>query len=166
LQWDSFHWDRNEVEIKPTAHFAAKSQDSYGLVQMEPAIMEVFREFYAQARERQFVIESTREAVSVRWNRYRCEPVFDALAKWLRTKGISGNKPLHTLRKEYGSAVCAAHGVYAASRALRHADITITTQFYTESRSRVTAGMSRLLPPAPGKIADFPPPADTHIAAS
>jgi hypothetical protein len=74
----------------------------------------------------------------------------------LRSQGIQGNKPLHTLRKEFGSSVCTQHGVYAASRALRHADINITSQFYVESRSKVTAGMSHLLPSAQEKVVEFP----------
>jgi integrase len=110
-----------------------------------------------------FAIESTRPVTSVRWNRYRCELVFDALTQWLRAKGIQGNTPLHTLRKEFGSSVCTAHGVYAASRALRHADLAITAQFYVESRSRVTAGMSHLLPPATEKIAEFPKDAAARL---
>jgi integrase len=155
LPWSAFNWNASTIEIRPTEHFAAKSEDSYGSVQMEPGIMGIFRGYHAQASG-PFLIESKRPVKSVRWNRYRCQPHFEALSQWLRAQGISGNKPLHTLRKEFGSSVCAAHGVYAASRALRHADINITTQFYTESRSRVTAGMSHLLPPAADKVVEFP----------
>jgi hypothetical protein len=31
---------------------------------------------------------------------------------------VKGSKPLHTLRKEFGSEICAVHGIHAASRAL------------------------------------------------
>ena len=114
--------------------------------------MTIFREYHSRATA-EFVIESARPAKSVRWNRYRCKLVFDALTEWLRSQGFSGNKPLHTLRKEFGSNICQQHGFYAASRALRHADINITSQFYVESRSRITAGMAGLIPPAEKKIA-------------
>lgn len=155
LPWTAFNWSSSTIEIKPAQHFAAKSEDSYGAIQMEPGIMALFRKYRSRATA-EFVIESTRPAKAVRWNRYRCEPVFDALTQWLRSQGLSGNKPLHTLRKEFGSAVCNAHGVYAASRALRHGDVAVTAQFYVESRSRVTAGMSHLLPPAADKVVEFP----------
>lgn len=42
--------------------------------------------------------------------------------------GITAIKPLHELRKEFGSQLCAKYGIYAASRMLRHADIAITAQ--------------------------------------
>jgi hypothetical protein len=38
----------------------------------------------------------------------------------LCTKGVTGNKPLHTLRKLYGSALADLHGLHAASSGLRH----------------------------------------------
>ena len=46
-------------------------------------------------------------------------------ADWLREKGLK-TKPLHTFRKEFGSLVCDRHGIYAASRALRHASVVVT----------------------------------------
>jgi hypothetical protein len=55
------------------------------------------------------------------------------LTAWLRKKGIKANKHLHTPRKEFGSQICAVHGIHAASGALRHADIGVTGQFYTDS---------------------------------
>jgi integrase len=148
LPWSAFDWKAGTITLTPTLHFEAKSEDSYGIIAIEPAIMEIFRQYHKQATT-EFVIESSREVKTVRWNFYRCELIFDGLTAWLRSKGITGNKPLHTLRKEFGSAICSAHGIYAASRALRHADLAITSQHYVESRSQVTAGMSHLLPPAP-----------------
>ena len=76
---------------------------------------------------------------------YRCQDVFDRLIIWLRKNGVKANKPLHTLRKEFGSQVCAAHGVHAASRQLRHADIAITSAFYTDARKRALSGLGHLL---------------------
>ena len=55
------------------------------------------------------------------------------------------NTPLHTLRKEYGSQICAKHGIYAASHGLRHADIAITSQHYLDRKRRATLGMGHLL---------------------
>ncbi len=54
-------------------------------------------------------------------------------------------KPLHELRKEFGSQVCAKYGIFAASRMLRHADIAITAQHYLDQKERVTIGMGNLL---------------------
>jgi hypothetical protein len=74
----------------------------------------------------------------------RCEPHFERLNAWLKNKGIIAQKPLHTLRKEYGSLVNQAHGIHAASKALRHADINVTNNYYTDSRVRVTPGLGKL----------------------
>jgi hypothetical protein len=64
----------------------------------------------------------------------------------LRTHGLAGTrKPLHTLRKEFGSQICDRHGIYAASRALRHADIKVTAGFYLDKRSIATTGLGALL---------------------
>jgi hypothetical protein len=38
---------------------------------------------------------------------------FDALLRWLRTKGVQGQKPFHQLRKLFSSAVDEAHAVHA-----------------------------------------------------
>lgn len=144
LEWSSFLWDSNEIEIKETKHFKAKSDDSYGKIQVDPEFMAIFRGFHARATG-QFVIESNRPPMFARWNRYRCQPHFEKLTDWLRSKGVDGDKPVHILRKEFGSAINAKGGIHAASSALRHADINITSQFYTDKRARVTAGFGHLL---------------------
>jgi integrase len=93
------------------------------------------------------------------YSHYRCQRHFDGVSAWLRAEGVNSNKPLHTLRKEFGSQMCAKHGIYAASRALRHADIAITSQHYLDRRRRATVGLGGLLTvPANlyGEIKTFP----------
>ena len=68
------------------------------------------------------------------------EETFAALIDWLRSKGVQANKPLHTLRKLYGSALADLHGLHAASSGLRHADIKTTHEFYADRRVKVTPG--------------------------
>jgi integrase len=89
----------------------------------------------------------------VDYNHYRCQRDFEALTKWLRKHGVTGNRPLHTLRKEFGSQLCAKHGIYAASHALRHADIAITSQHYLDSRKRATVGLGQFLGKAGNVVA-------------
>ncbi|MDA1278102.1 MAG: hypothetical protein O2960_29245, partial [Verrucomicrobia bacterium] len=76
---------------------------------------------------------------------YRCEPIFDRLNEWLRSKGVTANKPLHELRKEIGALVATQHGIYAASRFLRHSDITTTARHYAEHKARISVGLGKLL---------------------
>jgi integrase len=88
------------------------------------------------------VIEADGEPLAgTSYTHYRAHRHFDALTAWLRAKGVSAIKPLHELRKEFGSQVCAKYGIYTASRMLRHADIAITAQHYLDQKERVTIGM-------------------------
>jgi integrase len=108
-------------------------------------LIEVFRALRASATGT-FVIESgNAPRPEATYSHYRCEKHFSALTKWLRAHGVTSNTPLHTLRKEYGSQMCAKHGIYAASHALRHADIGITSQHYLDKKHRATVGMGHLL---------------------
>jgi hypothetical protein len=58
---------------------------------------------------------------------------------------VTAVKPLHELRKEFGSQVCAKYGIYAASRMLRHADIRVTAQHYLDTKERTPIGLGNLL---------------------
>ena len=145
LEWDSFLWDAGVVRVQPTQHFDPKTEDSLGDVAVDSELLELFRGYRARAKSA-FVIESEGQPKSgISYWHYRCQDVFDRLITWLRQNGVKGNKPLHTLRKEFGSQVCAAHGVHAASRQLRHADIAITNMFYTDARKRALTGLGHLL---------------------
>jgi hypothetical protein len=62
------------------------------------------------------------------------------------------------LRKEFGSQINAVHGIHAASRALRHADIAVTNQFYADSQARVRLGLGHLLSDPSEKIIQAPTP--------
>jgi len=145
LEWKAFDWGRGLIVIGATPYFSPKSEDSVGEVEIDSEVMELFRGYHA-SKTGDFVIES---AVPARpqgtYPHYRCQRDFDALGNWLRSHGVASNRPLHTLRKEYGSQICAKHGIYAASHALRHADIAITSQHYLDKRQRATVGLGALL---------------------
>jgi integrase len=144
LKWDSFLWDRGVIRVQATQH-DAKTEDSLGDVAVDGELLELFRGYRARATSA-FVIESDDQPNSgVSFSHYRCLEVFSRLIAWLRQNGVKDNKPLHTLRKEFGSQVCAVHGVHAASRQLRHADIAITNMFYTDARKRALTGLGHLL---------------------
>jgi hypothetical protein len=56
---------------------------------------------------------------------YRCEPVFKRLYEYLRTQGVTANKPLHELRKEIGALIATEHRMFAVSTyELRPASLT------------------------------------------
>jgi len=145
LEWSAFHWQRDVISIRATAVFSPKSEDSAGEVETDPEVMELFRGYRARSTG-PFVIESSvlpRPGAS--YSHYRCGRTFAALADWLREHGVTGARPVHTLRKEFGSQVCNNYGIYAASRALRHADISITGQHYLDKRQPTPAGLGKFL---------------------
>jgi integrase len=153
LEWDSFLWDQHLIRIQTTQYFEAKSEDSLGDVYVEPQLMEIFRRYYEQ-RKSPFVIESDQlPRLGLTYRAYRSEAIFGRLIVWLKMHGVHSLKPLHTLRKEFGSEVCKHAGIYAASMALRHSDIKITTQYYVQDRSRATVGLGHLLEETPKVVA-------------
>ena len=79
------------------------------------------------------------------YDHYRCHREFVALCKWLRSHGVISSKPLHTLRKEFGSQIHARYGLLAASEALRHGGVSVTARHYIENKQRSVLGFGHLL---------------------
>ncbi|MGA9578870.1 MAG: hypothetical protein WBV90_14750, partial [Terrimicrobiaceae bacterium] len=79
------------------------------------------------------------------YDHYRCHREFVALCKWLRSHGVISSKPLHTLRKEFGSQIHARYGLLAASEALRHGGVAVTARHYIENKQRSVLGFGHLL---------------------
>ena len=128
LEWDSFDFDAGTLHIRPTQWYQLKTNESAAVLPIDAEVMELFRGWRARATG-QFVIESGRQPKNVNYQWYRCEETFKALLEWLRLKGVTGNKPLHALRKLYGNVLAGLHGIHAASSGLRHADIRTTSEF-------------------------------------
>jgi integrase len=75
--------------------------------------------------------------VKLQSRHYRCNAVFERVNAWLRAQGVDSPKPLHTLRKEIGSIIASEHGIFEASRYLRHSDIRITSAIYADKKKTV-----------------------------
>ena len=166
LEWSAFRWEQKVIRIEPTSCFEAKREYSYGDVEVDSELLELFRGYRARATSN-FVIEST---VSPRpgatFEHYRCTSVFEKLISWLRQKGVTGSKPLHTLRKEFGSQINLRHGLYSASRALRHGNIEVTAQVYVDKRERAAIGLGHLLRAEEKSIIPMHPEAIDSIRSS
>jgi len=156
LPWAAFRWDDRLIRIEDTTDFEAKSQTSSGDVPVDPELIALFRGWRAAAKG-EYVIESSGQpSIGKKYHAYRCESTFKTLLAWLRDHGVKTNKPLHELRKEFGAILCTKHGIYVASRMLRHADVTITAAHYADTKERVTVGMGGLLT-MPGNVTPMPP---------
>lgn len=145
LEWDSVLWDVGVIRIQATEFFDAKTEDSLGDIAVDESLLNLLRGYRARATGR-FVVESADEPrPGATWHHYRCQKIFERLTTWLRKQGVKAAHPLHEMRKEFGSLINAQHGIHAGSRALRHADISITNLFYTDARKRALPGLGHLL---------------------
>ncbi|MCB1097530.1 MAG: hypothetical protein KDN22_18295 [Verrucomicrobiae bacterium] len=141
LEWSSVRFDQQVIRIRATEFFKPKSEDSVGDVGIDAELAAFFRKACDSAKGK-FVIESDAPPpINQSHAAYRCDEHFKPLLLWLRANGLNGRSPLHTLRKEFGSIICEHHGIYAASRALRHADINVTTAFYVDRKKPAAPGL-------------------------
>ena len=63
--------------------------------------------------------------------------VHEEVCRWLRRKGVKDSKPVHYLRKCYGSLAVADHGIFVASRLLGHSSINLTANTYAGQVDRL-----------------------------
>jgi integrase len=149
LEWSAFQWERNIIRIEPTRYFDVKTEHSIGDVQIDPELMSVFRGYAALAGSN-FVIEGPQ--ADGYWDQYRAKEVFERLSAWLRKHGVTARKPIHELRKEFGSMINRKHGLSAASDQLRHSGIATTAACYIDRPRKATSGLGPLLT---GKVLEF-----------
>jgi len=156
LLWRTFDFSRNKLHIENTEYHQLKSEDSAGEIDLDADTAALFKGFRARAPKSIFVIESPNAPRSDRnYRHYRCNAVFERVNEWLREQGVDTAKPLHTMRKEIGSIIASEHGIFEASRYLRHSDIRITSAIYADKKKIVTpkafaglltAGEDRVVP--------------------
>jgi integrase len=146
LEWAKFNWRRNTIRVETTIHTAAKSNGSEAEVSVDPELLKILKTYMGPGSG-QFVIRSSnqpRPQSSASYH-YRANLHFDRLIGWLRSKGVDSRNPLHTLRKEFGSEIAAAHGIFAASEALRHCDIQLTRDYYVDKKQSVFLPIGKML---------------------
>ena len=148
LTWPQIDFERALIRVEPTESASLKTADSRGEVPIDSGVVAILRGFRAKARG-QFVIEAEGGQYGPRmWGRhYRADAVFTRLNYWLRRHGVTARKPLHELRKELGSLVTAEHGIYAASRVLRHSTVATTAGHYADLKVRPTVAIGSWLKP-------------------
>ena len=148
LCWHQVDFGKGIIRIEHTDTANLKSADSRGEVPIDASVVELLRGFRARATGA-FVIEGGDGVAGPRiWGRnYRVQNVFDRVTAWLRNHGVTAKKPLHELRKELGALITAQHGIYAASRVLRHTDLSTTAAHYTDLKTRPTIPVGEWLLP-------------------
>lgn len=139
LMWRTFDFNRSLLHIENTEFHQLKSEDSAGDIDLDADTVAMFKGFRVRAPKSVFVIESPNAPRSEKKARcYRCNAVFERVNEWLREQGVDNPKPLHTMRKEIGSIIASEHGIFEASRYLRHSDIRITSAIYADKKKAIT----------------------------
>ena len=162
LLWRAFDFANSTMWVESSEFHELKSEDSAGKMDLDADTLALFQGYRAKKPKAVFVVESPLKHDSKgKAGRYRCNPVFKKVLAWLRKNGVDGHKPLHTLRKEIGSIIASEHGIFEASRYLRHADIHITSAFYADKKKTITpkAFAGLLGNPTPLTEGDFTPSA-------
>jgi integrase len=161
LQWHQVDFNRQLIRVESTDSASLKTADSRDEVAIDENTIAILRGFHAK-KAGAFVIDAEVSGTKAnrkgkmtektdpveikseiatsgpkKWGQhYRAGAVFDKLNAWLRKHGVTARKPLHELRKELGALVTAEHGIYAASRVLRHSDVSTTARHYTDLKTR------------------------------
>jgi len=116
LEWGHVNVDKAVIFVEPTEFRGLKNEESAAAVEIDPELANEFSVCRRGSKSR-FVIQSDaplRSGLDRQY--YRAEAVFTRLYAWLRSKGVKAAKPLHTLRKEFGSIINSHYGLYAAIR--------------------------------------------------
>lgn len=143
LQWSQFLWQMGCLRIEETDCFSPKA-DSAGDVPVDSEVLQFFQLQSNNATSR-FVIAGGDPRPDSEYQHYRAARVHRALLKWLRLKDVTAQKPIHSLRKQYGSIICRQAGILAASQLLRHSDIRVTSKYYVDDGRHITSGLGSLL---------------------
>lgn len=146
LTWKQLDFSASRIHVETNEHTTAKSSESEAAVDVDPGLMEIFKEFKAVSRSK-FVIDSevAPRPQAHSYHHYRCDRTFKGLIGWLQSQGIAARNPIHALRKEFGSQICAQAGIFAASSALRHGSITLTRDHYIDVKKATVFSVSPML---------------------
>ena len=143
-------FDRNIMRLEQTEWLHLKTDDSADEITVDPEVIAELRAMMSKPADKRVEwsqpsrLAFAHRAPELPRPYYRCEETFERLNAWLRSKGITANKPLHELRGTWRTD-CHGTGIYAASRFLRHSDISTTARHYADQKARINVGLGKYL---------------------
>lgn len=140
LMWAQIDFEEGQIQIRRTAHFEPKTEESQRNIDLVPEAIDVLRSF-KQGCNSEFVLDGGPPNPKEK-DHYRCDCTERDLITWLRAKGVHQQKPIHMLRKESGSLIASDFGIEAARQHLGHRDIRTTSAHYVEKKKRIEVRMS------------------------
>lgn len=154
LTWGQIDEKKSLIRVEQTETASLKSEGSAAEVHLSEdvtAVLSAMRPRRTKVDDFVIVGDGHKFGPRVYGRHYRCQAVFDRLFVWLRAHGVKAKKPLHELRKELGALVTAEHGIYAASRVLRHADVATTARHYVDLKDKPVISFAAALTPSKPK---------------
>lgn len=150
LLWEQVLFEEGLIDIRRTRFFEPKSESAIGRIPIDEEAIEILKGYRENDPTGEFVLRGPRPRKETSHSSYRCDKTFRFLIDWLRKYETDSGlkpfaevqKPLHEIRKEVGALLATNHGIFAAQRFLRHAEISTTERYYSDQKSRVTAGLS------------------------
>ena len=146
LCWEQIDFNKGLIRVENTAEGGIKTAESRGEVSIDPVLLLILRRYQSYTKSK-FVVGGDHQTKKNQRRCYRAEVAFDKLTEWLRGKGVKANKPIHELRKELGAIITQEHGIYAASRVLRHSSPETTARHYSDIKILPAANIGRWLQP-------------------
>jgi integrase len=144
LIWDQIDFKERKIDLTGTKYF--KPKGTLGKVAIDPELAGAIAE-YQKESDSEFVIQSD---IAPKFNTkhrfYRTNAHQNKLLAWLRANGFKdAKKPMHDLRKEAGSRIYEKYGLMAASKFMRHADVSTTADYYVDNSKDADTGFGSLL---------------------
>lgn len=159
IEWSSFLPDAGKfgvIRIETTDYLSAKTKDSCASLPISDASVKKLLSEWEAKRTGSFIIESDQQLkLDLLYYDLRCGKIFARLNKWLRSKGVANNKPLHALRKSYGSILNNEFGIHAAKVGLRHSNIQTTCAYYVSETPVGLPNAGLLLNGAPTNVIEL-----------
>ena len=152
LSVPQINFRNSKIRVTVHEHFEAKTDESIGAVDVDSSLLEELKAHMDLST--QFVVEPDIPGADGPRapGYYRCDETFTRVIKWLRDNGVSGDRPIHVLRKEFGSIINAQSDIHTASSQLRHASIATTSAVYADNRRRSTVAVGDMLHAARGGV--------------
>lgn len=146
LMWKQVNLDLGVVTVEATEYFQPKSEEATREIELDEVAVDILRRAKADNPDPLFVLKGgpyRKQHTAAPLYRADAAPHFTwlRLAEWLRSKGVTGDKPIHTLRKLAGSLVFQAHGIEQARGFLGHGDVSTTSRSYIAKTKRVTVSI-------------------------
>lgn len=140
LMWEQIDFEEGQIQVRRTACFEPKTEESQRVIDLAPEALDVLRTFKAGIQS-EFVLEGGEPNPAATYAYYRADHTWRELNAWLRSKGMRQRKAIHALRKESGSIIASAFGIEAARQHLGHRDISTTSAHYVAKKKRVEVSL-------------------------